>query len=245
MEIWKPIVINNEITNYEISNLGRCRNITKLHWKSKGILKPKVSKNGYVQYCIVHKGNNFYKYAHRLVAEAFIKGNTSLQINHKDGDKQNNKVENLEWVTHKENMRHCFDVGLSSVNKPIEQYTLKGEFIREYPSASEVGRILGFNVRAISNALIGKTNQSYGYQWKFKNDSKIIKDISNEVKLMNLGVVQLTMDGELIREFSKITEAYKFLGKTDNGVISQVCKDKRNSYLGYKWMYSSDYYNNK
>lgn len=243
MELWKRIYIDNCETNYEISNTGRCRNIKKSSWKTKGILKPKInSKSGYVQYCIVHQRKNYYMYAHRLVAKYFIGENSSLQVNHKDGDKQNNHISNLEWVTRKENMRHCFDIGLSKLPKAIVQYTLTGQKIAEYKSESDAARLLNIDVRTISNGLTKKEgSQASGYQWRFVNDKRKVTDISGNVKHYTRGIVQLTLEGKFISYFDSITEAYISLGKINNGVISQVCKGKRNSFAGYKWAYENDY----
>lgn len=70
--------------------------------ENKGVLRPRVNnKSGYVQYCIVHQSKKYYMYAHRLVATYFLEENKNLQVNHKDGDKQNNHKNNLEWVTGK------------------------------------------------------------------------------------------------------------------------------------------------
>lgn len=244
MELWKRVYINNEQTVYEISNYGRCRHIEKLDWKTKGILKPKINKkSNYCQYCLVHNGKNHYRYIHRIVAESFVEGNKGLEVNHKDGDKKNNIFTNLEWVTKKENMRHCFDTGLSSVNKPVKQYTLQGEYIATFRSASEAERETGVNGRTISAALNKKYVSAGGYQWQFQNDESALEDVSGFAKKMNLRIVQLTLEGEFVEEFSKMNDAYKKLGKTDNGVISQVCKGNRKKYMGFKWMYASEYYN--
>lgn len=245
MEEWRRIYINGEVTNYEISNFGRCRNTTKLNWKTKGILAVKQNKKTkYCQYCIILNGNYYYKYAHRLVAEYFLEGDTSLEVNHKDGVKSNNVASNLEWVTKKENMRHCFDNGLSSVNKPVKQYDLYGNYIAEYISASEAGRQLGITQGNISAALLGNYSNACGFQWRYAHDTTPVRDISNEVTLFNIPVVQLTMDGEYIKTFDKVTLAYRDINKRDNGSISQVCKGNRNSFAGFKWMYLSDYINN-
>lgn len=242
MEDWKRILIDEQETRYEISNYGRCRHIDKLNWKTKGILKPKVnSKSGYVQYNITLNHKNYYKYAHRLVATHFIPGNASLEVNHIDGDKQNNHHENLEWVTRKENMKHAFDTGLTSVSKPVKQYDLSGKYIATFSSASEAARHIGINERSISASLNGINTNTAGYQWRFKEDETEVANIEQNAKRHNVGVVQLTMEGEYIAEFDEIHEAYVSIGKTDNGVISQVCKGRRNSHAGFKWMYKNDY----
>ncbi|MBW7632634.1 NUMOD1 domain-containing DNA-binding protein [Bacillus licheniformis] len=243
MEEWKRIYINGTETVYEISNTGRCRNITKKSWKTKGVLRPRVNnKSGYVQYCIVHQSKKYYMYAHRLVATYFLEENKNLQVNHKDGDKQNNHKNNLEWVTGKENMRHCFDTGLSNIPKPIVQYTLTGQKIAEYKSESEAARALNIDVRTICNGLINKEgSQACGYQWRYTNDKRKVSNISKSVKFYSRGVIQLTIEGDFVNYFSSITDAYKVLNKTDNGAISQVCKGNRNSFAGYKWVYEQDY----
>ncbi|MCP1159289.1 NUMOD1 domain-containing DNA-binding protein [Bacillus infantis] len=242
MEEWKRILIKDEITKYEISNLGRCRHTEKLTWKTRGLLKQKVNKKtGYCQYTIVHKGINYYEYVHRLVAKYFVKGDQSLEVNHKDGVKQNNEASNLEWVTKQENMIHCFQNGLSSVSKPIKQFDLKGVLIRGFKSASEAERLLGLKARSISSCLNNEYNTTGGYQWRFAEDTRQVFDIAATAKKHNIGVVQLTLNGKYVDQFEKISDAYKAIGKTDNGVISQVCKGRRKQYFGYRWMYLDDY----
>ena len=89
---------------YEISNLGRVRSTS---YKGKKILKPAITKNGYLNviFCINQKKE--HKFVHRLVAEAFIPNiNNYSTVNHKDEDKLNNYVENLEWLSVEDNNRY-------------------------------------------------------------------------------------------------------------------------------------------
>lgn len=108
-EIWKPLV--GYETEYLISSYGRLKSIK--HGKSI-MLKPQLnSYNGYIYYNISKKGKASSARAHRLVALTFIPtSNTKLQVNHKDGNKANNKVDNLEWCTQSENMLHAYRTGL-------------------------------------------------------------------------------------------------------------------------------------
>lgn len=245
MERWKRIYIDDKITNYEISDQGRCRNVTKLGWKTKGILKPQYNKkNGYCQYTIVLDGKNYYKYVHRLVATYFVDNpNNKEQVNHKDGVKTNNVYTNLEWVTQEENMKHCFDKELCSTAKKVSVYDLKGNFINTYVSLTEAHRQLGLPIGWNSNFNTVKHRQAYGYQFRFEGDVSPVEDITDTCAYYKCGLVKLTMDGKFVKLYESLTEAYNELGVTNNGVISQVCKGRRNSYRGFKWQYARDYFN--
>lgn len=113
-EIWKPI---EELFGlYEVSNTGLIRKI-----KTSKLMKPKLNFKGYQRIVFIIKGKRFTKRVHRLVAMAFIPNPNNLpQVNHKDGNKLNNCVNNLEWVTNEQNMKHALEHGLhKGVIKPI------------------------------------------------------------------------------------------------------------------------------
>lgn len=106
--IWKPMVGFEDCG--EVSTNGLVRN------KHGLIRKTNVSKNGYER--VGFHGGQETVFVHRLVARAFCEGyEDSLQVNHKDGDKLNNNADNLEWVTHSENVKHAFRTGLQSSNR--------------------------------------------------------------------------------------------------------------------------------
>jgi hypothetical protein len=119
MEIWKSISrFNGE---YEVSNEGRCRSTEKVIMKSNGItykrvskiLKPALQVDGYLKCAFSFEGRLITKPLHRLVAETFIsKPSEYLEVNHKDCNKTNNHVDNLEWVTKSENLKHAYNNGL-------------------------------------------------------------------------------------------------------------------------------------
>lgn len=101
MEKWKII---EEADNYEVSSLGRIRNI-----KTGKIRKPCSTNFGYAQVGLRINGKTVFRSIHRLVAKAFIPNpNNYAEVNHKDYDRYNNRVDNLEWVSHKSILNHVF-----------------------------------------------------------------------------------------------------------------------------------------
>lgn len=184
IEIWKDIPGYEGL--YQASNLGRIKSIERLvnyRWGYKKLLKGSVlryyiSTNGYTKYVL---SNNIKKTCsgHVLVASAFIPQiEGKNMVNHKDGNKTNNKVENLEWCTCAENMRHAYRTGLmkshmkgkfgalSPTAKPVKQFDKKGKFIREFVSGYEAERVTGVIANSISSACTGRKKSAGGFIWQ-------------------------------------------------------------------------------
>lgn len=155
--------INNYENQYAITSCGEV-------WshKSKKFLKPRETKNGYLQVCLYKngKGKNFY--IHRLVAETYIDNpDNKPQVNHKDEDKTNNNVNNLEWVTVKENNNygtHSERAGKAH-RKPI--YCI--ELDRVFESQAQACKELSINSAQLSGALRGlrRYKTAGGFHWKY------------------------------------------------------------------------------
>lgn len=166
-EIWKDIKDFEGI--YKISNKGRIKSLKRKHVKNNKILKPLVDKDGYYMVTLKNNGQNSTKKIHRLVAENFIKKETNkFFVNHKDGNKQNNCVTNLEWCTRIENMQHALKNNLIKT-KPIYQYDLKGNLIKKWKNIIEIREKCKFvkNTTPIYKCCAEKQRTAYKFIWKY------------------------------------------------------------------------------
>lgn len=179
-ELWKDVEGYNG--KYSVSNLGRVRaNPTIIHRKKVGsyrrssyIKKQTLMNKGYFVVTMSTDDNSKRCLVHRLVALAFIPNpENKPQVNHIDGNKQNNCVSNLEWVTDKENMTHASKNGLLNIHEPLNKrpvlmFDLKGNFIKEYESRASVARDLHTDPSCVYNVVRGKFKQTNGYILKNK-----------------------------------------------------------------------------
>ena len=161
---WRTIT---EASNYEVSTNGQVRNRT-----TKKILKGRLSKNGYLQVSIkIDKTQKFCnRYIHRLVALHFIQNpSNKREVNHIDGNKENNTLSNLEWVTSSENQKHRHLIGNKKTsNRHIGMFNKKGEMVKDFNSILEAVAYFNKTSRVnIDNALQGKQYTAYGYVWKY------------------------------------------------------------------------------
>ena len=163
-EIWKPIKGYEGL--YEVSNFGRIKSLNYNHTGKGKILKQNQIMNGYKLVMLYKDGNGKNYLVHRLVAEAFLPNTDNLPcVNHKDENKQNNVVSNLEWCTHEYNNR--YGTRIERTSKPILQYTLDGEFVKEWKSTAECGRN-GYNQGHVAACCRGERKTHKGSVWKYK-----------------------------------------------------------------------------
>lgn len=186
-EIWRDI--KGCEGRYQVSNLGRVRSLPRMVNNHTGellvkgrILKQHTNKKGYMTLDIrFNDGKRRYMGVHRFVAEAFIENpDNKPQVNHIDGDKTNNIVENLEWCTNGENQIHAYKMGLNRVTgragkpkKAVEQIDLKtGLVMATYPSIAEAGRAVGGNNKNIGRCCKNKYGRksACGYGWRYAKE---------------------------------------------------------------------------
>ncbi len=178
-EIWKSIVGYDGL--YEVSNIGNVRSldrvIGKTFFKGRNLKLNAYQKENSkrVDYRAFLNKNNKQKthFVSRLVATSFIGDSRHLQVNHKDGNPLNNNVNNLEWVTPKENMKHARDTGLLNshpylCNKPI--ISMKNNESMEFNSLTSASKELGVDIASISMVLRGFRNRKTagGYIFRYK-----------------------------------------------------------------------------
>ena len=202
MEVWRDIkIIQNgkeyDFTGcYQISNEGLVKSLdryvnaslkhqNKVLKKGK-ILIPRFDKDDYLLVNLFKNGKGKTFKISRLVANAFIPNHNNYnEVNHNDGNKQNNFSENLEWCDRSQNNKHAWNTGLkkatpkmqkvaringATTRKKIKQYDRCGKFIREWESQKEASRQLNISQGSISSCCKYKAPTAGGYIWRYKED---------------------------------------------------------------------------
>ena len=155
-EVWKDIKGYEGM--YQCSSLGNIRSLDRIVICKNGRIDHKIgttmklrqNKNGYMQIGLTKHNVRKMTYVHRLIAETFIENpDNKSQINHKDGDKLNNSVENLEWVTASENLKHSYENLNRTINsgkhRKIKGYDEDGELIFMCPSLEKCAKWIGLS----------------------------------------------------------------------------------------------------
>lgn len=183
-EIWKDVVGYEGI--YQVSNLGRIKSL-----KRKGKIKnTQLDKDGYEHLSLWHNSKAKRMSVHRIVAQAFIPNPENKPVvNHIDGNKTNNIVNNLEWCTRSENDIHAYKLGLRKVNKTgtgkfsklnghsRKVYMLNKEtqeIMQKFDSLADAGRYLKRKpnqMGSIAAQIRGERKTAYGYKWRYVNET--------------------------------------------------------------------------
>ena len=156
MEIWKPL---RNFPDYEGSDEGRIKNI-----RTQRILKTNVDGKGRPQVCLRKNNQQHTVRVHKVIAETFLGEHPGLDVKHKDFDRTNNHVDNLEWATRSEIAKDSFKNGNRLPSRGTAIRVIETDDI--YRSASECARVIGCHRSAISKCLLGLMDNVKGYHFE-------------------------------------------------------------------------------
>jgi hypothetical protein len=245
MEIWKDI--KGFEGRYQVSNTGKVKSLRFLGHDGERLMKLSPHHSGYL---IVQLGKHPAKtyHVHFLVASAFLPSVDGKPIvNHIDGNKHNNHVDNLEWVTYKENTEHAIKTGLRNPHdtpkrfgknnpqsKPVLQYDLSGNFIRKWDSQSDVARAFNAKSSTVSACIDNPSLTFRGYMFRSFSETIESKIQPCASRLLPKPVNQYDMNGNFISEWDNAKDASKYLCIPFKGIMD-CCYGRQKSCGGYIW----------
>lgn len=232
----KQIKIDNICTSYYITKDGKCYNNNTGKY-----LQGQIGINGYISYNLtLPNGNKKRCYAHRLVAIAYIpnKDKNKTQINHIDGNKTNNNIDNLKWVTPQENQEHVIKNELRKFDH-IFCFSKDKKLVAEYINITEAAKAAGISKSLILQELQKEIKAlTGGFFWSKE------RELRKTIEYKNLGmaksVYQYDLNGKFIMEYPSTGIAAKAIGASSGSHIGECCRGKIKSYKGYVWRYVDD-----
>lgn len=250
-EIWKSLP---GVPGVEVSTIGNVRTLDRVVSSENGtrflkgrVLKQWGSGTGYLQVHIRIDGKQTNKLVHRLIAQAFIKNPDNLpQVNHRDCNRTNNNVENLEFCTPKYNSQYREKFGISnaeSQGQPVFAINLDTLEVSQFPSQHEASRVLKISQGNINNVIKGRYNQVGGYWFKeddgndIEIDNDKLNDIADSMPFTG-GIFAVNLNTSEVSQFKSQSEAGQAL-RVDNSSISKVIKGKLKQTGGF-WFTNDD-----
>lgn len=223
-------IYKEQVTTYYITTEGKLYNSKTKRW-----LKGQISKNGYHTYHISIDGEKKRLYAHRMVSETYLpKIPEKNEVNHKDGIKTNNSLENLEWVSSSENKIHAMELGLREKGKPVYCFDKNKKLLCKYESIADAARMLKVDANWLrEQAGRSVKTLSYGYYWSHLEDNSFETKPLTGIKKP---VGQYNAKMELVSKYESRNEAARETGY-DKKRIGECCNGKIKTYRGYYWKY--------
>lgn len=232
----RQIIVDNISTNYYITETGKCYNS-----KTGKYLKGQIQWNGYLTYNLSITPQDKRRIpAHRLVAIAYIPNDRKdrYYVNHIDGNKLNNNVENLEWVTPQENAVHAIETELRKFNH-VYCFDKDKNLVAEYKNISDACTAVNISRSIIQQELQKEIKTlAGGFYWSYD------KEVGETKNYKNLGrakeVYQYDKNGKFIMKYPSTGIAAKAIGVNSGSHIGECCRGKLKQYKGFIWRYADD-----
>lgn len=241
-EVWKDI--SGFEGYYQVSTLGKIRSISRYvshknggsAFKNGKVLSLRKNTAGYSVVNLAKEGKICTKTVHRLVAIAFLPNpNNYPFINHINENKEDNRIENLEWCTPRQNSEAFF-----TQRNTVYQYDLQGNLLHIWHSQTRAAEAIGGDSRGIvqccrSYLARGRSLKTYcGYIWTYSllSSEELKRRTTNERRIR---VAQLDIKGNVVHTYSNVTEAANAVGCSLTA-ISNALKGKLETVKGYKWI---------
>lgn len=232
--MWKKILFEGKETIYSVSDIGEIRN------DNTGKLLKLSMQQGYYQVTLsINKKPKRFR-VHRLVAAAFIPNpENKPYVNHLDGCRSNNKINNLEWCTPAENTQHAIKTGLMKPTRErkVIQYSMNGDKIAEYVSINEAARQTDSLPEKIVACCQLQRKSHNNFQWRYKQDecdrlSKIEERITAPKKVAQID----PNTNEIIAIYDSFCQAAKAVNGTQSAITHVIKGDKQTkTHKGYSW----------
>ena len=228
--MWKKFIYEGQETDYSVSTEGEVRKDTTNYILSQS------SQQDYKFVGLIINGKQKRMRVHRMVALAFIDNpDNKPYVNHINGNRSDNNVENLEWVTPSENTQHAVDTGLfkSGRARAVVQYKLNGEQMATFESASEAARQTGGSQSKITMCCRRQRDSANDYQWRYYDDIQDVQKIEKKF-ITGKKVAQCDEEGNILKIYPSFKEAARAVNGTSSA-ISRVCSGTNIRHKGYKW----------
>ena len=228
--MWKKFIYEGQETDYSVSTEGEVRKDTTNYILSQS------SQQDYKFVGLIINGKQKRMRVHRMVALTFIDNpDNKPYVNHINGNRSDNNVENLEWVTPSENTQHAVDTGLfkSGRTRAVIQYNLNGEQMATFESATEAARQTGGSQSKITMCCRRQRDSANDYQWRYYADIQDVQKIEKKF-ITGKKVAQCDEEGNILKIYPSFREAARAVNGTSSA-ISRVCSGTNIRHKGYKW----------
>ena len=228
--MWKKFIYEGQETDYSVSTEGEVRKDTTNYILSQS------SQQDYKFVGLIINGKQKRMRVHRMVALTFIDNpDNKPYVNHINGNRSDNNVENLEWVTPSENTQHAVNTGLfkSGRTRAVIQYNLNGEQMATFESATEAARQTGGSQSKITMCCRRQRDSANDYQWRYYDDIQDVQKIEKKF-ITGKKVAQCDEEGNILKIYPSFREAARAVNGTSSA-ISRVCSGTNIRHKGYKW----------